>query len=75
MPGATDPLSHRRITNDIYTREDAEFPARAGSLGPDRILVGVETGGCPHPAIREDASMNLAAVDTLERRFPGLESC
>ena len=60
------------ITNDIYTREDAEFLTRAGSLEPDRIL-GVETGGCPHTAIREDASMNLAAVDTLERRFPGLE--
>jgi urease accessory protein len=60
------------ITNDIYTREDAEFLTRAGSLEPDRIL-GVETGGCPHTAIREDASMNLAAVDTLEQRFPGLE--
>ncbi|KQM14739.1 urease accessory protein UreG [Novosphingobium sp. Leaf2] len=60
------------ITNDIYTREDAEFLTRAGSLDADRIL-GVETGGCPHTAIREDASMNLAAVDTLERRFPGLE--
>jgi urease accessory protein len=60
------------ITNDIYTREDAEFLTRAGSLAPDRIL-GVETGGCPHTAIREDASMNLAAVDQLVARFPGLE--
>jgi urease accessory protein len=60
------------ITNDIYTREDAEFLTRAGSLEPDRIL-GVETGGCPHTAIREDASMNLAAVDQLHRRFPDLE--
>jgi len=60
------------ITNDIYTREDAEFLTRAGSLSPDRIL-GVETGGCPHTAIREDASMNLAAVDQLQRRFPDLE--
>jgi urease accessory protein len=60
------------ITNDIYTREDAEFLTRAGSLDADRIL-GVETGGCPHTAIREDASMNLAAVDQLCRRFPDLE--
>jgi urease accessory protein len=60
------------ITNDIYTREDAEFLTRSGSLAAERIL-GVETGGCPHTAIREDASMNLAAVDDLERRFPGLE--
>jgi urease accessory protein len=60
------------ITNDIYTREDAEFLTRAGSLAPERIL-GVETGGCPHTAIREDASMNLAAVDQLTRSFPGLD--
>lgn len=60
------------ITNDIYTREDAEFLTRAGSLDEDRIL-GVETGGCPHTAIREDASINLAAVGTLEKRFPGLD--
>ena len=60
------------ITNDIYTREDAEFLTRAGSLSPDRIL-GVETGGCPHTAIREDASMNLSAVAQLETRFPGLD--
>jgi len=60
------------ITNDIYTREDAEFLTRNGSLSADRIL-GVETGGCPHTAIREDASMNLAAVDQLHRRFPDLD--
>ena len=60
------------ITNDIYTKEDAEFLTRAGSLVPERIL-GVETGGCPHTAIREDASINLAAVASLERRYPGLE--
>ncbi|PCD02091.1 urease accessory protein UreG [Sphingomonas spermidinifaciens] len=60
------------ITNDIYTREDAEFLTRSGALVPERIM-GVETGGCPHTAIREDASMNLAAVDTMTRRFPALE--
>ena len=60
------------ITNDIYTREDAEFLTRSGALSPDRIL-GVETGGCPHTAIREDASMNLAAVAEMTGRFPGLE--
>src|SRR3546814_9712314 len=60
------------ITNDIYTKEDAEFLTRAGSLAPERIL-GVETGGCPHTAIREDASINLAAVGQLERRFPALD--
>ncbi len=60
------------ITNDIYTREDAEFLIRAGSLDEDRI-VGVETGGCPHTAIREDASMNLAAVADISSRFPGLD--
>lgn len=60
------------ITNDIYTREDAEFLTRSGALSPDRIL-GVETGGCPHTAIREDASINLAAVDTMTGRFPGLD--
>jgi urease accessory protein len=60
------------ITNDIYTREDAEFLTRAGSLVPERI-VGVETGGCPHTAIREDASINLAAVGQLTKRFPGLD--
>ena len=60
------------ITNDIYTREDAEFLTRSGALSPERIL-GVETGGCPHTAIREDASMNLAAVDEMNRRFPTLD--
>jgi urease accessory protein len=60
------------ITNDIYTKEDAEFLTRSGALSPDRIL-GVETGGCPHTAIREDASINLAAVADLRARFPGLD--
>jgi urease accessory protein len=60
------------ITNDIYTREDAEFLTRSGSLPPERIM-GVETGGCPHTAIREDASINLAAVDEMVQRFPALE--
>lgn len=60
------------VTNDIYTREDAEFLIRRKALAPDRI-VGVETGGCPHTAIREDASMNLAAVEDLSHRFPGLD--
>ena len=59
------------ITNDIYTREDAQILTRSGCLPPERI-VGVETGGCPHTAIREDASMNLEAVRELEARFPGL---
>ena len=60
------------ITNDIYTKEDAEFLTRAGSLSPERIL-GIETGGCPHTAIREDASINLAGVAELHRRYPGLD--
>src|SRR6185312_15431413 len=60
------------ITNDIYTKEDAEFLTRSGALAPDRI-VGVETGGCPHTAIREDASINLAAVADLRARFPDLD--
>ena len=60
------------ITNDIYTKEDAEFLTRAGSLPPERIL-GIETGGCPHTAIREDASINLAGAAELHRRFPGLD--
>ncbi len=60
------------ITNDIYTKEDAEFLTRAGSLSPDRIL-GIETGGCPHTAIREDASINLAGVAEMNRRFPDLD--
>jgi urease accessory protein len=60
------------ITTDIYTKEDAEFLTRAGSLVPERIL-GIETGGCPHTAIREDASINLAGVAQLCKQFPGLE--
>ena len=60
------------VTNDIYTREDAEFLIRSQALPAERI-VGVETGGCPHTAIREDASINLLAVDQLLQRFPGLD--
>ncbi len=60
------------ITNDIYTKEDAEFLCRNSVLPQERII-GVETGGCPHTAIREDASMNLEAVDELTERFPDLE--
>jgi urease accessory protein len=60
------------ITNDIYTKEDAQFLTRSGALPPERIM-GVETGGCPHTAIREDASINLAAVAEMHARFPGLE--
>ena len=60
------------ITNDIYTREDAEFLTRSGALPPDRIR-GVETGGCPHTAIREDASINLAAVAEMTRLFPSVD--
>jgi urease accessory protein len=60
------------ITNDIYTKEDAEFLTRSGALSADRI-VGVETGGCPHTAIREDASINLAAVADLRMKFPALD--
>ncbi len=60
------------VTNDIYTREDAEFLIRQGTLPADRVT-GVETGGCPHSAIREDASMNLEAIEDLERRHHGLE--
>lgn len=60
------------ITNDIYTKEDAEFLLRHEALPRERIM-GVETGGCPHTAIREDASMNLEAVDEMVRRHPGLE--
>src|SRR5271166_5969624 len=60
------------ITNDIYTKWDAEFLVRSGSLAPERIT-GVETGGCPHTAIREDASMNLAAVADMRRKFPDLD--
>ncbi|MBO1520568.1 urease accessory protein UreG [Oceanisphaera sp. DM8] len=60
------------VTNDIYTREDADFLLKHDALPADRIL-GVETGGCPHTAIREDASMNLAAIDDLQSRHPDLE--
>lgn len=60
------------VTNDIYTREDAEFLIRHEALTADRIM-GVETGGCPHTAIREDASMNLAAIDELQRRHANLD--
>jgi urease accessory protein len=60
------------VTNDIYTKEDAQFLIRAGSL-PEERIVGVETGGCPHTAIREDASINLEAIDRLNERFPKLD--
>jgi urease accessory protein len=60
------------VTNDIYTQEDAQILMRAKALDDDHIM-GVETGGCPHTAIREDASMNLAAIDTMLRRFPTLD--
>lgn len=60
------------VTNDIYTQEDAKILMRAEALPIERII-GVETGGCPHTAIREDASMNLAAVDDLQQRFPNLD--
>jgi urease accessory protein len=60
------------VTNDIYTREDAEFLIRQGTLPAERVT-GVETGGCPHSAIREDASMNLEAIEHLERAHPNLE--
>lgn len=60
------------VTNDIYTQEDAEFLVRSQALERDRIL-GVETGGCPHTAIREDASINLAAIEQLEQQFPALD--
>jgi len=61
------------VTNDIYTKEDAEFLTRNESLEADRII-GVETGGCPHTAIREDASMNLAAVESLQKKFKTLDA-
>jgi urease accessory protein len=60
------------ITNDIYTKWDAEYLVRSGALAPERII-GVETGGCPHTAIREDASANLAAVAQMRQRFPNLD--
>ncbi|HEY7039534.1 MAG TPA: urease accessory protein UreG [Methylomirabilota bacterium] len=67
-----DQLDMAVITNDIYTQEDAQFLIRRGALPAERV-VGVETGGCPHTAIREDASVNLEAVHALVRRFPGLD--
>ena len=67
-----DGLDMAVITNDIYTREDAEFLVRRGALTAARVM-GVETGGCPHTAIREDASVNLEAVRALTQRFPDLE--
>jgi urease accessory protein len=67
-----DTLDMAVITNDIYTREDAEFLVRRGALPADRV-VGVETGGCPHTAIREDASVNLEAIRGLLAAFPGLD--
>jgi urease accessory protein len=60
------------VTNDIYTKEDAQFLIRSGAL-PEERIVGVETGGCPHTAIREDASINLEAIDALDRKFPNLD--
>ena len=60
------------ITNDIFTREDMEFLVRSEALSPDRII-GVQTGGCPHTAIREDASINLAAVFEMQKKFPALD--
>src|SRR5919109_2076716 len=60
------------VTNDIYTKEDAEFLLRQGTLAQERVR-GVETGGCPHAAIREDASMNLEAIADFEHSLPGLE--
>ena len=65
-------LSMAVVTNDIYTREDALFLTRNGALEPERI-VGVETGGCPHTAIRDDTTMNAQAIEDLERAFPDLE--
>jgi urease accessory protein len=67
-----DRMGIATITNDIYTREDAEFLIRSGALPSERVM-GVETGGCPHTAIREDASINLAAVEEMIDRFPDLD--
>src|SRR3954467_6368798 len=67
-----DEVSLAVITNDIYTREDAEFLVRQNALPAERVL-GVETGGCPHTAIRDDTSMNMAAVAGLERRHPDVQ--
>jgi urease accessory protein len=66
-----DRLELAVVTNDIYTDEDARFLARNSALATERII-GVETGGCPHSAIREDASLNIRAIDELKRRFPAL---
>ena len=68
MPQVGNPISIAVVTNDIYTKEDAEFLTRRGVLPPERII-GVETGGCPHTAIREDASLNIDALEQLERTF------
>lgn len=67
-----DDLELAVVTNDIYTREDAEFQIRSGALPPERIE-GVETGGCPHTAIREDASINIEAIENMVRKFPDLD--
>jgi len=67
-----DDFNIAAITNDIYTEEDAQFLTRSGALEPERIR-GVETGGCPHTAIREDASINLAAIADMNAKFPGLD--
>ncbi len=67
-----DDFNIAAITNDIYTEEDAQFLTRSGALEPERIR-GVETGGCPHTAIREDASINLAAISDMNAKFPGLD--
>jgi urease accessory protein len=61
------------VTNDIYTQEDAQFLVRSRALTESERIIGVETGGCPHTAIREDASMNIAAISSLEKRYPDLE--
>lgn len=70
--GMRDDFEIAVVTNDIYTREDQQFLIRSQALPEERIM-GVETGGCPHTAIREDASMNLAAVDELSQRFDNLD--
>ena len=67
-----DQLAIAAITNDIYTKEDARILVEAGALSPERIM-GVETGGCPHTAIREDASINLAAISEMRKRFTDLD--
>ena len=67
-----DEISMAAMTNDIYTKEDAKFLMQNGVLPADRII-GVETGGCPHTAIREDASMNFAAIDELKEKHPDVE--